>query len=59
MTQLLRMPALPEHDPKVDGNVFAWIVHTAPKVREQRQQVHDAARSAQRLISRLQSRSIK
>lgn len=33
---LLQLPAVPRHDPKRDGSPFAWIVATAPKVREQR-----------------------
>lgn len=32
-TKLLRLPPAPRHDPKKDGNPFAWIVATAPKVR--------------------------
>lgn len=37
---LLRLPPVPRHDPKKDGNPFAWIVANAPKVREQRKQAH-------------------
>jgi hypothetical protein len=41
---LLRKPPMPVHDPKKDGNPFAWIVKTAPVVREVRQQAHQILR---------------
>lgn len=30
---LLRLPPVPRYDAERDGNPFAWIVATAPKVR--------------------------
>lgn len=38
---LLRFPPAPRYDAHKDGNPFAWIVATAPKVRAQRQDVID------------------
>lgn len=35
MTTLLRLPPVPRHDPQRDGNPFAWIIATAPRVRAQ------------------------
>jgi hypothetical protein len=34
---ILRFPPPPRYDAQQDGNPFAWIVATAPKVRAQRQ----------------------
>mgnify|MGYP006204990445 CR=1 FL=1 len=31
---LLRLPPVPRYDAERDGNPFAWIVATAPQVRE-------------------------
>lgn len=46
MTTVPRKPPMPEHDPKRDGNPFAWIIRTASAVREARTAVHQAARNA-------------
>ncbi|MFY9479165.1 MAG: hypothetical protein WAQ08_16085 [Aquabacterium sp.] len=41
MSTLLRLPPVPRHDPQRDGNPFAWIIATAPRVRaQQAAQVH-------------------
>lgn len=36
---VIKMPPLPIHDQKRDGNPFAWIVELAPRVREERAEV--------------------
>ena len=41
---LLRKPPMPVHDTKRDGNPFTWIVATAPKVRQERNQAHQTLR---------------
>lgn len=38
---VLRFPSAPRYDASKDGNPFRWIVATAPKVRQQRQDVMD------------------
>lgn len=37
-----RAPKFPTHDPKRDGNVFAWIVRVTPEIRRQRQRARAA-----------------
>lgn len=39
---ILRFPSPPRYDAQQDGNPFAWIVATAPKVRAERQKLIDA-----------------
>ena len=59
MSSLLRMPETPRYDAQRDGNPFAWIVKTAPLVREQRQNADDQHRLIRRIEARLYSRPVK
>lgn len=55
---LLRLPPAPRYDAQKDGNPFAWIVATAPKVREQHQDVMDDNRYARRVAQRLYNKPV-
>lgn len=43
--KLLRLPPAPRHEAPKDGNPYAWIVATAPKVRAQQQAAYQQHRA--------------
>lgn len=50
---------MPDYDPKIDGNVFEWVLYSAQTVRELRRIERDAIEKAARESEKLDSTKVE